>query len=97
MAEKPERTERSDEEAIVDFVKEHEKLYDKTNEHLKDKAGKECPLGDDRQQLQALCKSIQDLLRIAKDTLRQTIPCEDEQGHHSIEIQPTNSFLFFKF
>ena len=31
----------SDEEAIVDFVKEHKELYDKTNEHFKDKAWKE--------------------------------------------------------
>ena len=33
----------SDEEAIVDFVKDHGELYDKTNEHFKDKARKECP------------------------------------------------------
>ena len=32
----------SDEEVIVDFVKDHEELYDKTNEHFKDKARKEC-------------------------------------------------------
>ena len=31
----------SDEEAIMDFVKDHEKLYDKTNKHFKDKARKE--------------------------------------------------------
>ena len=31
-----------DKEAIVDFVKDHEELYDKTNEHFKDKARKEC-------------------------------------------------------
>ena len=31
----------SDKEAIVDFVKEHEKLYDKTSEYFKDKARKE--------------------------------------------------------
>ena len=31
----------SDEEAIVDFVKDHGKLYDKTNEHSKDKARKQ--------------------------------------------------------
>ena len=28
----------SDEKAIVDFVKDHEELYDKTNKHFKDKA-----------------------------------------------------------
>ena len=32
----------SDEEAIVDFVKDKEEFYDKTNEHFKDKARKEC-------------------------------------------------------
>ena len=31
-----------DEEAIVDIVKAHEELYDKTNEHFKDKVRKEC-------------------------------------------------------
>ena len=31
-----------DGEAIVDFVKDHEELYNKTNEHFKDKAKKEC-------------------------------------------------------
>ena len=31
-----------DKEAIVDFVKDHEELYDKTNKHFKDKARKEC-------------------------------------------------------
>ena len=32
----------SDEEAIVDFVKSHEGLYDKTNEHFKDQVIKNC-------------------------------------------------------
>ena len=32
----------SDEEAIVDFVKGHKELYNKSNEHFKDKARKEC-------------------------------------------------------
>ena len=31
-----------DEEAIVDFMKDNEELYDKTNEHFKDKVRKEC-------------------------------------------------------
>ena len=26
----------------MDFIKDHEELYNKTNEHLKDKARKEC-------------------------------------------------------
>ena len=29
-------------EAIVDFFKNHEKLYNKTNEHFRDKVKKEC-------------------------------------------------------
>ena len=32
-----------DEEAIVDFVKDHEELYDMTNEYFKDKMRKESP------------------------------------------------------
>ena len=30
------------EEAIADFVKDHEELYDKTNEYFKDKARNQC-------------------------------------------------------
>ena len=30
----------SDEAAIVDFVKDHEELFNKTKEHFKDKAGR---------------------------------------------------------
>ena len=32
----------SDEEGIVNFVKDHEELYDKTNKQFRDKARKEC-------------------------------------------------------
>ena len=32
----------SDEEAIVDFVKDHEELYNKTHEKFKDKGRKDC-------------------------------------------------------
>ena len=35
----------SDEEAIVDFVKNHEELYDKTHKKFKDKDGKDCRRG----------------------------------------------------
>ena len=35
----------SDEEGIVDFVKDHEELYNKTNGHLKDKARIACERG----------------------------------------------------
>ena len=32
----------SDEAAFVDFVKDHEELYDKAKEHFKDKVSKDC-------------------------------------------------------
>ena len=32
----------SDKDGIVDFVKDHEELYDKTHEKFKDKARKDC-------------------------------------------------------
>ena len=32
----------SDKDAIVDFVKDHEELYDKTNDYFNEKAKKEC-------------------------------------------------------
>ena len=32
----------SNKEAIMDFMKDHEELYDKTNGHFMDKARKEC-------------------------------------------------------
>ena len=32
----------SDEEAIVNFVKDHKELFDKSNKHFKDKARREC-------------------------------------------------------
>ena len=32
----------SDDKAIVNFVKVHKELYDKTNDHFKDKAREEC-------------------------------------------------------
>ena len=35
----------SDEEGIVDFVKDHEELYDKTHQKFKDKARKDCLWG----------------------------------------------------
>ena len=37
----------SDEEAIVDFVKDHEELYDKTSEHFKDKSKEGVSLAED--------------------------------------------------
>ena len=46
----------SDEEAIVDFEKDHEELYDKTNKQ----GQKGMPLGDVCQQSQAICQSVQD-------------------------------------
>ena len=51
----------SDEEAIVDFVKDHQELYDKTTELFKDKE-KSVSLGAVHQQLQAVCQGVQDLI-----------------------------------
>ena len=36
----------SDKEAIVDFVKYHEELFDKINKHFKGKAREEVSLGE---------------------------------------------------
>ena len=44
----------SDVETIVDLVKDHKELYDKTNEHFKDKAKEGVSLG-------AVCQGVQDL------------------------------------
>ena len=53
----------SDEEAIVDFVKDHEELYEKNKD-------KDMRVTDICQQLQAICKSVQDLVHIPKDSLK---------------------------
>ena len=45
----------SDEEAIVDFVKGYKELHNKTNEHFKDKAKKECLW-----ESFAVCQGVQD-------------------------------------
>ena len=44
----------SDEEVVVDFVKDDEELYDKTSKLLRDKARNECC-----QQSQAVCQGVQ--------------------------------------
>ena len=53
----------SDEEAIVDFAKDHKELYNETSEHFKDKARKEllweALLSSSPQ---AVCQSVQDLV-----------------------------------
>ena len=48
----------SDEEAIVGFVKDHEELYNKSDEYFKDKARKGCLW----KQSQAVCQGVQDLV-----------------------------------
>ena len=49
-----------DEEAILDFVKDHQEFYDKTNKHCGQ--GQEGMLvGKVCQQPQAICQSVQDL------------------------------------
>ena len=48
----------SDEEIIVDFVKDHEDLYSKTNDKFKDKACKDCLWGRfSRNLLGNVCKT----------------------------------------
>ena len=59
----------SDEEAIVDFVKDHEQLYNKTNDHFKDKAWKEVRGSPTAT---SCLSGVQDLVQIPKDWLRQT-------------------------
>ena len=49
-----------DEEAIVDFVKDHNELYDNTNEHFKDKASHKL-----------FRQGVQDMVCVAKDMLQQ--------------------------
>ena len=44
----------SDEEAIVDFVEDHEALYDKTNEHFRTRSGRNS-FGK-----LAICQSVKD-------------------------------------
>ena len=65
-----------DEEAIVHFVKDCEKLYDKNTDHFSQKARKE-----------SFCQGAQDLVGFAKDTLWQahsiqawTGPTRDDGG-----------------
>ena len=48
----------SREEAIVDFVKDHKEFYDKTNQHVEDKA--RVSLGEVCQQWQAVCQGVQE-------------------------------------
>ena len=57
----------SDEEAIVEFVKQHEVLYDKTNNSFKDKQNKERLWS--RLQLQETCLS-----RLGRSGLRLNVP-----------------------
>ena len=55
-----------EEEAIVEFVKDQEELYDKTNEHLKDKARKQClmeHLTNSHKLFVKVCKTWFDLQR----------------------------------
>ena len=52
----------SDEEAIVDFVKDHKELYDKTNKHFKEKARRECSWKRFAKQPLAVCQIVQDIV-----------------------------------
>ena len=44
----------SDEEAIVDFVKDHKELYDNTNDYFNDKVREDLSLGEICQQSQTI-------------------------------------------
>ena len=57
----------SHEEVIVDFVKDHEELYDKTNELLKNKVRKD--ILRESQEIQTLCPGLQDMVQLPKDML----------------------------
>ena len=48
----------SDEKEFVDFVKDHEELYDKTSEHFRDKARKELLW----EESQAVCQGVQHMV-----------------------------------
>ena len=52
----------SDEETIVDFVKDHEKLYGKTSRRFQGLSKEGVSLGAVHQQLQAVCQGLQNLV-----------------------------------
>ena len=60
----------SDVEAIVDFVKNHEGLSDKTNEHFKEKARKDY-IWETFDNSSKLSVSVQGLVQIPKDLLQK--------------------------
>ena len=65
----------SDEEAIVDCVKDHEELYDKTNEHLKDKDRGEClweRFTSSRKQYDKVCKTLFESQRACYEIFTQS-------------------------
>ena len=64
----------------MDFVKDLEELYDKTNKHFKDKTRKDCLWGEVHQQPQLVSESVQDSVQIPKDSLQKTHPVQVWSG-----------------
>ena len=61
----------SDEEAILEFVKQHEELYDKTNDSFKDKQRKEI-LSESATSYQELaCQDCEEVVRDSTDQIWQ--------------------------
>ena len=59
----------SNEEAIVDFMKDHKELYDRLKNTLKTRPGRNvCGRG-----LSTVCQSMQDLVQISKDSLQKIL------------------------
>ena len=63
--------ESEEEEAIVDFVKDHEELYNKTNGHFKDKS-KEVVSPGEIPNIRMLYKTCFELQRTHYDKLKQS-------------------------
>ena len=61
----------SDEEVIVDFVKEHEELYNKTSEHFKDKTKKEFLWEQFTKSRKLSVKVCKTWVSLAKDMLQE--------------------------
>ena len=83
----------------MDFVKDPEELYDKTNEHFKDKGQEGMPVGEVHQHLQVVCQSVQDLVGILKDLLQQLTQFKSGKAHKEItESQKwiQNKLIFLK-
>ena len=78
----------------MDFVKDQEELYNKTNEHFKQKARKEC-FRERFTNSHNVCQSVQDLVRISKYSLQQT--CAVQVSHAPKEMTQRQNWIQEKF